>query len=648
MPGVIRIYTAHDVKGINGFGMAVPDWPVFVDKEINFRGDVIALVVAESADIASEALSLIEVEIKPLKPVQVKDAVEKGDLIREINYSYKDVDVVKREPDLIVIRKHFETSLVEHGYLEPECVVAYPDDDGIVICTPTQAPFEHRNQMASVLNLDVSKVHYIVTPLGGGFGGKGDMTIQPMAAIAALDLKRPVKITLSRRESLLISTKKHPYSLDYEVGFTADGLIRYVDADIISDGGAYSALSPRVIDQSCIFAVGPYRIGAGRVRGRSVRTNNLISSAMRGFGINQVSFAMESILDEAAEKLGMDPFDMRERNIFVKGDETFSGERLFDSVAALESVRVCRTKLRECLQKYEHRYPDGDKVLGYGMASCFKNVGAGKGRVDNAGARIKKLKDGSFVLYVSGVDMGQGFRTAMRAIAAEILDLDAEQIEVVNGDTTLTMVHGSAVGERQTLVSGMAVKVASEMMREELRKSGDKQEVEVSYFHTAPRTFSLGDEEGRKAVPPEEYKNYPAYAYGTQAAIVEVDRATGAVKVLDVIAVNDAGKVINPMILEGQIEGSCSMGIGYALSEHVNMDFLDYGHLGIPRINTTPFYHIVFIEDPEPSGPFGAMGISEIGTIPMTTAITNAIYNATGVRICKLPYDPDLIKKATN
>ena len=309
-------------------------------------GDVIALVVSESADIASKALSLIKVVINPLEPIDVKEAIERDNLIREINYSYNNVDAAKREPDLTVIRRHFETSLVEHGYLEPECVVAYPEDDGIVICTPTQAPFEHRMQVAAVLNLDAAKVHYIVTPLGGGFGGKGDITIQPMAAIAALDLKRPVKITLSRRESLLISTKKHPYYLDYEVGFTKDGLIRYVDADIVSDGGAYSALSPRVIDQSCIFAIGPYRVGAGRVRGRSVRTNNLISSAMRGFGINQVSFAIESILDEAAEMLGINPFEIREKNIFVKGDETFSGERLFDSVAALESVRICRAKLR--------------------------------------------------------------------------------------------------------------------------------------------------------------------------------------------------------------------------------------------------------------------------------------------------------------
>lgn len=648
LPGVLGIYTAKDVKGTNGFGMAVPDWPVFASGTVNFLGDVIALAVAERPEIASKAISLIRVDIQPLEPLlSMEEAVGKGEILREINYSYKDIESVRNEPGLLVLRRHYETSLVEHGYLEPECVVAYPDGNGVAVCTPTQAPFEHRKQVAAVLGLDISDVRYIVTPLGGGFGGKGDVTIQPMAAIAALDLHRPVKITLSRHESLLISTKKHPYHMDYEVGISLQGLIRYVDADIISDSGAYSALSPRVIDQSCIFAVGPYRIGAGRVRGRAARTNNLVSSAMRGFGINQVSFAMESILDEAAEMLSIDPFELRERNIFVKGDETFTGERLFDSVGALESVRICRSKLQESLRKYEGKYPDGDKHLGYGMASCFKNVGAGKGRVDNAGARIIRRNDGSFALYVSGVDMGQGFRTAMRAIAAEGIGTTPENIEVINGDTSLTMIHGSAVGERQTLVSGMAVKIAADMMRERMASSSLGEELDVSYFHEAPKTFSLGDEEGRRSVPPEKYKNYPAYTYGTQAAIVEVDKSTGAVKVLEVIAVNDAGRVINPLILSGQMEGSCSMGIGYALSEHVDMAALDYGHLGIPRIGSTPIYHIVFIEDPEPSGPYGAKGISEIGTIPMTTAITNAIYNAVGVRIRKLPA-LDILKSESN
>lgn len=649
---VIAVLTAKDVPGLNGFGMVASDQKVLCESEVNYIGDVLAVVVAHTQEAALRGAEAVHVELEELPGVyDFTDPAAFSDLIREINYEQGDLKQVKAERDLLVVRGDFSTTWVEHAYIEPESVLAYPEDGKLVVMTPTQAPFELRKQIAGVLNLPVESVRIIVTPLGGGFGGKGDATIQPLAALAAHHLKRPVKITLIRRESLSMSTKKHPYRLQYEIGLTSEGLLRYVDADILSDGGPYANLSPRVIDQSCIFAVGPYRIAAGRVRGRCVRTNNVLSSAMRGFGINQVSYAMEVLLDQASRTLHLDPFVLRERNAFVAGDRTFSGEILYDSVGALATIKACKERLRLVEEPYRKVYPKGTKCLGVGMATCFKNVGAGKGRVDNAGATITRTKEGTFLLEVSGVDMGQGFRTAMAQLAAETLSIPMSAIAVVNGDTDRTAVHGSAVGERQTLVNGMAVVKACRLLQENLGKADAAQVVSVHYDHQAPRTFSLGDEEGRASVPPEQYKNYPTYAYATQAVVLEVDRQTGLVTILEVVAAHDTGRVLNRTVLEGQIEGCCSMGIGYALSEQFRVDqgrvqTKHYGQLGVPTMHQTPNYHILLIEDPEPSGPYGAKGISEVGTVPMTSAIINAIADAVGIYITSLPATPEAILEA--
>jgi CO/xanthine dehydrogenase Mo-binding subunit/aerobic-type carbon monoxide dehydrogenase small subunit (CoxS/CutS family) len=649
---VITVLTAKDVPGLNGFGMVVADQRVLCEGEVNYIGDVLAVVVARTQAAAMRGAEAVQIDLEELPGVyDFSDPVASSNLIREINYGQGDLEQVKAEPDLLVLRGDFSTTWVEHAYMEPESVLAYPQDGKLVVMTPTQAPFELRKQIAGVLNLPLEDVRIIVTPLGGGFGGKGDATIQPLAALAAHLLKRPVKITLSREESLNMSTKKHPYHLQYEIGLNREGILRYVDAEILSDGGPYANLSPRVIDQSCIFAVGPYRIAAGRVRGRCVRTNNVLSSAMRGFGINQVSYAMEVLLDQASHKLRIDPFVLRERNAFASGDKTFSGEILYDSVGTLATLRACQERLRRVEEPYRKVYPKGTKSLGIGMATCFKNVGAGKGRVDNAGATITRTRKGTFLLEVSGVDMGQGFRTAMVQLASETLSVPMSAISVVNGDTDRTAIHGSAVGERQTLVSGMAVVKACQLLQEKICIADAQEVVSVHYDHQAPRTFSLGDDEGRASVPPEQYKNYPAYAYATQAVVLEVDRQTGQVNVLEVVAAHDTGRVLNQTVLEGQIEGCCSMGIGYALSEQFRVargqaQTKYYGQLGVPTIKQTPNYHILLIEDPEPSGPYGAKGISEVGTVPMTAAIINAIADAVGVYITSLPATPQAILTA--
>ncbi len=702
-PGVAAVLTAKDVPGKNAFGILTPDQPVFCNGEIRFVYDMLALVVADTQKQARAAAKLVQFEIDPLPPVlTLQEAENQGHVIKSLHHEVGDIVSAKAEADLLHLSGRFTTPAVEHAYLEPESCLAYWDETQacMVLYSHTQSPFEARRQLAAVLDLPHDKVRIIGTPVGGAFGSKADITAEPAAVAAAYCLKRPVKLTLTREESLGRSTKRHPYQLSYEIGVAPSGELRYIDAAMLSDGGPYTELSPRVIDQGCIFSVGPYRMPNGRVSGKALYTNNVPASAFRGFGINQAAFAMESLLDEAAERLHMDPFELRLMNAFKPMDATLSGEILQKSVGIRDTILLCRDATYEALKRYAPYYPNGTKRLGMGMACGFKNVGAGKGKVDDAGATVTLAEDGRLHIAVSGIDMGQGFRTAMAQLAAQVLGCPIHAIDIVNGDTQLTRQHSNAVGERQTLISGSAVVGAALRFREKLTallrdgkypEPGNAAE-EVSprpafdpddeyyksllpaaeenitractllreansiglsgnFVYIAPKTFALYDVEGRKSVSEMDYKNYPAYAYTTQSAIVEADVETGEVRVLEVIAAHDVGRLINPSIVDGQLHGSCSMGIGYALSESFPMQDgrpvkRYYGQLGVPTIDQTPRYEILMLEDPDPAGPLGAKGVSEVATVPMTPAVINAIYDAIGVRIRDLPATPEKILAA--
>ncbi|MDR1193840.1 MAG: molybdopterin-dependent oxidoreductase [Peptococcaceae bacterium] len=771
--GVIAVLTARDVPGQNGFGLLTPDQPVFCADEVRFIRDMVTLVVADSEAQARAAAALVRVDYQPLPPVfDMREAAAKGLVIKELSHTTGDPDAARREPGLLHFRGHFTTPAVEHACLEPEASVGCWDPAaGVTVYCPTQSPFELRRQLAAVLALPPEKVRIRATPAGGGFGSKADATTEPAVAVAAHCLKRPVRLVLSREESLGFSTKRHPYELDYELGVNREGLLRYFDAKLLSDGGPYTNLSPRVIDQACIFSVGPYRMPNGRVSGQAVFTNNVPASAFRGFGINQAAFAMESLLDEAATALGLDPFELRLRNAFRLSDTTFSGEILQKSVGIRETLMLCRDAAREVFQRRQADYPQGTKRLGLGMASGFKNVGAGKGKIDDAGASLLLRADGRLLLTVSGIDMGQGFRTAMTQLAAQVLGCEPEILDTVNGDTLLTVPHSNAVGERQTLISGSAVVGAAKKFRARLAAllagegadgAGAKAEAGTGagagagtgagaeagagagagardgagagagvgagavagagtvagavvspdagatagavagaeagaanaglptpaaqgyhfdpddesykalpaaspgnlarvlallaggdrlfaeYVYIAPKTFALYDTAGRASVSQAEYRNYPAYTYTTQAAVVEVDTADGRVRVLDVIAAHDIGRLINSNVVEGQLTGSCAMGIGYALSETFPLkdgapQKKYFGQLGLPTIGETPYYETLLLENPDPAGPLGAKGVSEVGTVPMTPAVINGIYHAVGARIRDLPATPEKI-----
>jgi CO/xanthine dehydrogenase Mo-binding subunit len=408
---------------------------------------------------------------------------------------------------------------------------------------------------------------------------------------------------------------------------------------------------------------------------------------MRGFGINQVAVAMESLLDELSRKLGMDPFELRRRNILTVGKKTFAGQILTSSVGIKATLDRCEESLAREIGRFRSVYAnDPTKRLGIGIASAFKNVGAGKGRPEDAGAVFSLEQDGTVLARVSGVDMGQGFRTAILQIAVETTGLAPRVIRLITGDTLLTPKHNCAIGERQTLICGKAAQLAAQEFKanllsraaeksgcvpESLELHGDRivdktsgrpilslkslatelppeEAIRGECEYLAPPTYALYDVEARKRVPPEEYRNYPAYAYTTHVAFVEVDIVSGKVKVLKIVAAHDVGVAINPQKVEGQIEGSTLMGLGYALKEEFVVDkgmfkTTTYKGCGIPTIRDMPSIEVIIVEDPEPIGPYGAKGISEIATVPATPAILNAIYDAIGKRVYSIPAKPEKI-----
>ena len=514
-----------------------------------------------------------------------------------------------------------------------------------------------------------------------------------MAAVAAYRTRRPVKITLSRAESLRTSVKRHPYEMDYRVAMDADGRLLAVEAELVCDGGPYTGNSPRVIDQACIFSCGPYRVPNLRIHGIAAITNNPLGGAFRGYGINQAAVSMEQLIDELAIKLGKDPFEIRRVNMLVEGDSTITGQYLPSSVGAIPTLDACKAAFEEEWPTYEAMARPGYRI-GWGVAAGYKNVGAGKGKIDDSGALFTLQPDGRVELRSSVVDMGQAIRTTMVQLAAESTGLRFELFELITQDTDLVHPHRSASGQRQTLVSGNAVIIGGKQFRdlllglaagwfdykvEELaivgneirtqwsqyrreetlitlrelyrRAKAEGVEVRSEAVYEAPQTWPLSDQEARRTVPKEKYRNYPTYAYGTQVAIVGVDEATGRVDLLHVIAAHDVGVAINPQQIRGQLVGAISMGQGYALSEnypsvdgHSPWKRIDFGNLGCPVSTNATTVRTLIVEDPFPEGPYGAKGISEVATVPSTPAILNAVHHATGVRVYDIPVDPELLR----
>ena len=705
-PGVKWILTADDVPGLNAHGRTVPDQPVFCHDYVRFTGDPIALVLADTREHAAAAVELVKVEYEPLQglfdprdsladraPQLVSSAP--GNVCKALVHEVGDIEAAFASA-AHVVEGHFSTQRQDHAYLEPlACLAEVAKDGTVVVHVPTQAPFETREQLTKILDLPREKIRIIATPLGGGFGGKLEIALEGMAAVAAWVTRKPVKIVLGRSESLRTSVKRHPFELDYRVAADAEGQLLAVDAKLVADGGPYTGNSPRVIDQACIFSCGPYRVPNVRIDGKAVLTNNPLGGAFRGYGINQAAVAMESLMDVLAIKLGMDPFEFRRKNMYVEGDYTMTGQHLPSSVGAVATLDACKVAFEEEWPTYREMARPGYRI-GYGVAGGMKNVGAGKGKIDDAGATFRLKEDGRIELIASVVDMGQAIRTTMVQLAAQSTGLSFERFDIITQDTALTHSHRSASGQRQTLVSGNAVVIAGKQFKRLLfelvskwsghapeqlalvddefrtqwtqyvveekvmtlaevyeRARAESIEVKTEAEYIAPQTWPLSDQEARRTVPKEKYRNYPTYAYATQVAIVGVDEGTGRVDLLRVIAAHDCGVAINPQQIRGQLIGSVSMGQGLALTENyptVNgtppWRRIDYRRLGVPTSLNATTVRTLVVEDPFSEGPYGAKGISEIATVPSTPAILNAVHNATGYRPYSTPVDPKEVLEA--
>jgi len=681
-PGVALVLTAKDIPGRNSFGLFVPQQPVLVADEVKYLGDVIAAVFAESREQAESARALIKVEYEVL-PAQLSaeenfkleapliHSNAKDNIVHHVSVRKGDTETAFTRAD-IVVEGFYETQAVEHGYMEPEACLAKCDGSGgVIVWTGNQGSQEYREMIAESLNLPIEKVRVILAACGGGFGGKEEPAGQIHAALAAYRTGRSVKIVLTREESIRTSTKRHPMKLWMKHGVTKDGRILAMTSKVIADAGAYISQTKPVIFRSAVTATGPYQLESVAADSWGIYTHNNPSGAFRGFGSTQACFAAEIQMDKLAQSLGMDPAEFRRRNAFVSGSITSTGQTLQDGVGyvgTLEAASEALGRMKNDFAEMKRNAPT-QKKIGFGIASAYKNVGIGTGLSDHAGAIAELNPNGRISIRTGAAELGQGSDTLAAQIAAEILGVDYDTIDVTSCDTSLCPDGGMTTGSRQTFVTGNAVKGAAEALLAEIsaflpkdapqattglvslmhmtqayrsaKDAGAQTSAEFTYY--PPKTYAhrtkADPEPGRN---PSEYDIHYAYCYASAAVAVEVDTTTGVVKVLKVAAAQDVGKALNRQSVVGQIEGSVAMGIGYALSEEFREDAErihteDLRKIGIPRIGDIPLIETFIIEDAHSQGPFGAKGIGEVGLNPLAPAISNAIFDAVGVRLQSLP-----------
>ncbi len=700
-PGVITVLTARDIPGRNGFGLLNPHQPVLANDIVRYIGDPVALIFAESEEAASAALNYVEVEYEPLQGVfspeqgMKEDALSihpGGNIMHHVSVRKGDVDKAFAEAD-VIIEGVYTTPMIEHAYLEPEAAVAKLEDNGVInVWTASQGSHAFREMIAASLNLPEEKVRIIYTPAGGAFGGKEEPTVQIHCALGAMVTGRPVKMTLTRRESMIISTKRHWEQIYYRHGATGGGKVIAVEARVIADAGAYDSLSKPMVFRSAVVTAGPYDIPNVKTDAYGIYTNHPPGGAFRGFGSTQVAFGAEQQMDRLARALNIGPFELRKMNGLAPGKTTITGQVIKSDCGYFKTLVEVEISLNKYLNKLPQPAPG--KKIGIGIASAYKNVGLGAGKRDKAGAKIEIDHQGNVLLKVGAIDMGQGSDTILAQLAANGTGIAYEDFLVISSDTSQTPEGGVTTASRQTYISGYAVLGAAqkfttvfreclekaftlntgeyELVRGGLRVFRTKNNLDhnqdfadvaadyISYqnvaiaaeklgiiltgefVYTAPITYPLRKQADHEpGVPPDEYDIHFAYCYGTQAAVVEVDETTGEVKVLKIIAAQDLGKAIHPQNCHCQIEGAIVMGMGYGLSEEfvlengiISTDNL--AKLKLPRITDMPEIETILVEE-ESDGPYGAKGMGELPINPTAPAIINAIYDAVGVRITDLP-----------
>jgi len=685
-PGIHRVLTAKDIPGENVYGV-IPrfaDQPVFAEAEARFRGEAVAAVVGDAEIIEALDLSTFPVTWEELPALTtIQDALAAGaELIhgsRENNLLVRgrvvrgDVEKALAESD-VVVEGEYETGFIEHAYIEPEAGFARRVGDQIEIQACTQAPYMDRADLARILGIAPEAVRIIPTAVGGGFGAKLDLSVQPFVALAAWHLRRPVRMVYSRTESIFSTTKRHPSHIHLRAGATRDGKLTAMDFAADFNTGAYSSWGPTVAARVPVHASGPYYVPHYRALTRAVHTNLLPAGAFRGFGVPQTAIAQEQLYDDLADRLGIDRLEFRIMNALDNHTPTVSGQILGEGVgirACFEALRPRWIAARAEAAAF-NAHTSGPLRRGVGVAGMW--YGCGNTSLPNPSTMRVGLKaDGRIALHQGAVDIGQGANTIVTQICADALGAPIDCFDLVSGDTSITPDSGKTSASRQTFVTGKAAYMAAKELRRAIlgltgacecavidfgnnavtiKEDGNKRTISLrdrsldkhGYVFTGEATFdpptSPLDENGQG-------KPYAVFGFGAHLAEVAVDIELGTVRVTKITAAHDVGRAINPTLIEGQIEGGAAQGLGMALMEEFfpgkGENLHDYL---IPSAGDMPPVESILIEDPSPVGPFGAKGIGEQAVIPTAPAILNAIHDAIGVRIHRLPATPDRIRAA--
>ncbi len=629
LPGVVRVFTASDIPGNRKVGLILQDWSVMIGQgeTTHYIGDVVAGVVAESEAIAREAIALIEVDYEVLQPVtDVFEAIDgprvhpdKPNHFETTSFTVGDVSEAFKKAHY-TSSGHYETQRIEHAFLEKESALAKPDGDGgIVLYTQSQGVYVDRRQIAPVLGITEEKLRVVQVPNGGGFGGKEDLSVQAHAALFAFLSGKPVKLTLSRSESIRMHPKRHPVFMDIRLAADENGKLTALSLMATGDTGAYASVGTKVMERVAGHASGGYFIPNVAIEARTVYTNNIPSGAMRGFGANQVCFALESCIDDICYQAGFDRWAFRYENALVDGLGTSTGHK------------VTGVGIRACLEALK---ADFDKAAFAGIATGIKNSGVGNGMVDESKVIIEIVSENQVIVRHGWTEMGQGVHTMAIQTLCEETGIDPKIIDVVV-DTQAGIPTGMTTSSRATALLGLAIINAAKPLKKDLQTKPLKKLTGKSYrgefvcdWTTKPGTQGV--------------EQITHYSYGYAAQLCVLDNEGNIEKM---IAAHDAGKVMNPLLFEGQVEGGVHMGLGYALCEDLPMKdgFLLSDHmrsLKVLRAHQTPEIIVKKIEVHDPVGPYGAKGVGEIGLVPTAAAVANAFYNFDGIKRTKLPLQP--------
>jgi len=645
-PGVVAVATARDVPGDRWVGLIYKDWPCFVaeGEEVRAVGDVLAAVAADSPRIAREAAGLVDVEYEPLPPVlDPAEAIRPGaprvnpkhdNVLSTTRFARGDVEAALAASTHVVTGT-WATQRIEHLFLEPEASLAVPLPDGrLHLYTQGQGIFDDRRQVAAVLGEPEDRLFVELVPNGGAFGGKEDMSIQAQTALLARMTGRPVRLVLTREQSIRMHPKRHPITMSYAVGCDAEGRLTAAKVSLLGDSGAYASVGGKVLERAAGHACGPYRVPAVQVEAIAAYTNNPPCGAMRGFGVNQTSFAIEGCIDLLAAKVGIDGWEMRFRNALRVGDTFTTGQVLEKSVGLEKTLLAVK----------EAYYAARGQGRAVGIACGVKNSGIGNGAIEYGKCRLVVEANGTVVLYAGFTEMGQGLLTILTQCAAEVTGLPPRTF-VPRIDGRFELGAGQTTGSRATLLGGRGAVDAARKLRADLDRGSSLADLvgrEYAGEIVIDDTTAPGQTKNGKV------KTHTSFGWATQVVVLD---GSGA---LDrVIAAHDVGRAINPQQCEAQIEGSVHMGLGYALTEELPCRdgmpvTFKLREIGVLRAQHMPTVEVILVEEPEPEGPFGAKGVGEIGLVPTAGAVAGALHAFDGVRRMRLPMKDSPAARAIN